>query len=65
MLLLFPMLSTGLICDENNDACYNAKGGNIICNETGEEDSFIRALGVYWIEMEIPKDMCEGFGRQG
>ena len=62
----FPILSTGLICDQGNEVTYNARGGRITCTATGEEDEFIRALGVYWIELQLPEHIQpQGFALQG
>ena len=49
----FPILSTGRITDAGYTVTYNKHGGKIVCDDTGEEDTFIRALGVYWLEMII------------
>ena len=62
----FPIVSTGLIADEGNDIWYNARGGKILNEDSGEEDAFIRALGVYWIQMKIePEILTPGFTRRG
>ena len=61
----FPILSTGLVCDQGNDVTYNARGGRITCTAK-DEDEFIRALGVYWIELQLPEHVQPpGFARQG
>ena len=49
----FPINSTGRIADCGNTNTYGSKGGRVTSEITGEEDGFIRALGVYWMEMIV------------
>ena len=62
----FPILSTGRIADNDNEIWFGTSSGKIVSNSTGEVDCFIRALGVYWIQMVVDEElMTPGFVRQG
>ena len=62
----FPILSTGRICDNDYTVSYNNHGGTITCDDTGEKDDFIRAMGVYWLELIVDANGIQpgGLGRQ-
>ena len=55
----FPIISTGRVADCSNEITYGSKGGRVTCENSGEIDSFIRALGVYWIEMNLNDPAAE------
>ena len=61
----FPILSTGRIADNNNTIWYDKDGGEIVDMQTGETSRFVRAMGVYWIQMALTPPSAEGFGRPG
>ena len=62
----FPFISTGLVTDAGNSVLYHARGGNTISDEDGEEEAFIRARGVDWLEMKVSEEiLTPGFPRLG
>ena len=66
----FPIISTGRLTDNNNFLIYHKKGGAIVDEATGQRSAFIRALGVYWIQLIVDPGVLTqpgdaGFGRQG
>ena len=54
-----PILSIGLMTDNDNDVLFQKKGGKIIQLPTGEEIAFIRMHGVYFVELKFDMDILE------
>ena len=67
----FPILSTGRMTDEDEKLLlYHKRGGLILNPFTKEHDSFIKALGVYWVLMIcdpslLSEHLKPDFHRQG
>ena len=65
LMWVLPIWSIGEINDEECDTMFRKDGGTIYCLKSGREIDFIRASGVYFVKMQVPKSIAEGFGRHG
>ena len=52
-----PILSIGLMTDDDNDVLFQKRGGKSIHNPTGEIIEFTRMHGVYFIEPKFDHDL--------
>ena len=59
-----PILSISKVTDEGNDVLFGAKGGYIEHLATGQRTPLVKRLGVYFVQLKVPKKLAEGdFGR--
>ena len=55
-----PILSISKITEEGNDVMFGAKGGYILHLESGLKTPLIKRLGVYFVQLKVPKKLLEG-----
>ena len=54
-----PILSIGLMTEEDNDVLFQKRGGKIIHLPTGQEIEFEKKHGVYWIKFDVDMDILD------
>ena len=58
-----PILSTSKIAEEDNLLMFHKRGGYIFHIPTNTCTPFIKRLGVYFVQLRVPKELKTDFGR--
>ena len=58
-----PILSINKIAEEDNLVAFHKKGGYIWHIPSNTYTKLVKRLGVYFVQLRVPKKLTEGFGR--